>query len=139
MKELVSITTTKVRFSEVDSMHIVWHGNYVKFMEDGREAFGKEFGLGYYDVYEEGFMTPIVKVDLDYKKQVSYGDEVEIRTIYQDVDAAKISFRYELRRLSDGEIVAKGKSIQVFTNKEGELQITNPHFYENWKIKNGLR
>ena len=28
-----------VRFSEVDSMRIVWHGNYLKYFEDGRESF----------------------------------------------------------------------------------------------------
>ncbi len=138
MKELVNITSSKVRFSEVDSMHIVWHGNYVKFLEDGREAFGSEFGLGYYDVYGHGFMTPIVKVDIDYKRQVKYGDEVEIKTIYENVDAAKICFRYELRRKSDNAIVIKAKTTQVFLDKEGELQITNPSFYVEWKKKMGL-
>lgn len=138
MKQLINTIQTKVRFSEVDSMHIVWHGNYVKFLEDGREAFGETYGLGYYDVYNQGFMTPIVKVDLDYKKQVKYGDIVEVKTIFESVDAAKISFKYELRRLSDGAIVAKAHTIQVFLDKEGELQITNPQFYLDWKAKHGV-
>jgi len=108
-------------------------------MEDGREAFGKEYGLGYYDVYDEGYMTPIVNVNLDYKKQVRYGDEVEIKTIFEDVVAAKICFSYEMRRASDGEIVAKGVSTQVFLDTEGQLQLTNPAFYDKWKVKHGLR
>ena len=45
MKELINRSKIEVRFSEVDSMSVVWHGNYVKYLEDGREAFGKEFGL----------------------------------------------------------------------------------------------
>lgn len=45
---LVNKTSLRVRFSEVDSMQIVWHGEYVRYFEDGREAFGREFaGLGY--------------------------------------------------------------------------------------------
>ena len=32
----------EIRFSEVDSMKIVWHGSYAKYFEDAREAFGKE-------------------------------------------------------------------------------------------------
>ena len=40
-----------IRFSEVDSLRVVWHGHYVKFFEDGRETFGKEFGLGYLDIF----------------------------------------------------------------------------------------
>lgn len=138
MKELINVTDIKVRFSEVDAMQIVWHGNYVKFLEDGREAFGQQYGLGYFDVYEKGFLTPIVKVDVDYKHQVHYGDELEIKTIFKSVAAAKIYFEYEISRKSDNKVVAKAMSIQVFLNKEGELQITNPPFYQEWKKVNGL-
>ena len=44
---LIDRTTIKVRFSEIDSMQIVWHGEYVRYFEDGRESFGKHYGLGY--------------------------------------------------------------------------------------------
>ena len=43
---LINSCKVKVRFSEVDSMAVVWHGNYVKYLEDGREAFGLQFGVG---------------------------------------------------------------------------------------------
>ncbi len=138
MKQLISNTRVKVRFSEVDSMHIVWHGNYVKFMEDGREAFGNEFNLGYYDVYNKGYLIPIVKVNLDYKQQVKYGDELNVETIYKNVDAAKICFDYKISRVSDNVVVAKASSVQVFIDKQGELQITNPPFYLEWKKSKGL-
>ena len=36
---LTNRTTFRVRFSEIDSMQIVWHGEYVRYFEDGREAF----------------------------------------------------------------------------------------------------
>ena len=42
---LISEIEIDIRFSETDAMGVVWHGNYLKFFEDGREAFGKEFGL----------------------------------------------------------------------------------------------
>ena len=38
---LTNRTTFRVRFSEIDSMQIVWHGEYVRYFEDGREAFGE--------------------------------------------------------------------------------------------------
>ncbi len=31
---LVGKTSLRVRFSEVDSMQIVWHGEYVRYFED---------------------------------------------------------------------------------------------------------
>ena len=137
--ELVSITETKERFSEVDSMQIVWHGNYVKFVEDGREAFGLEHGLGYMDVYKHGYMTPIVKVNVDYKRQVKYGDTIIVKTKFEDCDAAKIKFSYKLFRASDNKLAATADSIQVFTDEKGELQLTNPPFFVEWKKKMKLR
>ena len=48
---LSCITPLRVRFSEVDSMRVVWHGEYVRYFEDGREAFGEQYpGLGYLDI-----------------------------------------------------------------------------------------
>ena len=42
----------QVRFSEVDSIKMVWHGNYITYMEDAREAFGRKYGLEYMYIYD---------------------------------------------------------------------------------------
>lgn len=138
MNKLTNRTETKIRFNEVDSMRIVWHGNYVKYLEDGREAFGRQYKLGYYNVYEYGLMTPIVKLDIDYKRQVKYDDTIIIETEYVPTDAAKIVFDYRLYRASDNQLVLKARSIQVFIDEKGELQITNPDFYTEWKQRWGV-
>lgn len=122
-----------VRFSDVDSMQIVWHGNYVKFLEDGREHFGSEFGLGYFDIYNQGYMVPIVKVDMDYKITVRYGDEVTIETHFVKSDAAKIIFDYKVYRNSDRKLALTARTVQVFLDLDGNLQLTNPDFYIEWK------
>lgn len=135
---LVNTTVVPVRFSEVDALGIVWHGHYIKFFEDGREAFGKEFGLGYLDVYKHHFATPLVNIQVDFKKTVKYGDSVKIETRYVACPAAKIIFHYKITRCSDNEVVATGESTQVFMNLQHELYITNPDFYNDWKLKMGI-
>lgn len=138
MTALTNRTTTLIRFSEVDSLGIVWHGNYVKYLEDGREAFGREFGLGYDDVYKSGLLIPIIKLDIDFKLPVRYGEEVLIETTFVNEAAAKIVFDYTLYRKSDDALVLTARSIQVFLNEKSELEMTNPDFYLNWKKKMGL-
>ena len=66
--ELIDRKEITVRFGEVDSMAIVWHGNYIKYFEDGRESFGSKYDLGYLDVHRHNVMIPIVKVTCDFKK-----------------------------------------------------------------------
>lgn len=132
IQTLSNTTVVPVRFSEVDALGIVWHGHYLKFFEDGREAFGRAYELGYLDIYKHNFATPLVKINVDFKKTVKYGDHVKIITTYVHSAAAKIIFRYEIYRESDGELVATGESTQVFMNLEHELYITVPEFFTNW-------
>ena len=72
---LTNRTTFRVRFSEIDSMQIVWHGEYVRYFEDGREAFGKQYGLDYMSIYREGYMVPIVDLTCQFKQSLSFGEE----------------------------------------------------------------
>lgn len=127
--------TIRVRFSEVDSMQIVWHGEYVRYFEDGRESFGKHYGLGYMDIYREGYMVPIVDLNCQFKQPLSFGEEVIIETRYIACEAAKIKFEYVLYRAADNTIVATGSTIQVFLNTNRELVLTSPAFYQEWKKK----
>lgn len=138
MRELINITDIFVRFSEVDSMAVVWHGNYVKYLEDGREAFGRQYGLGYNDVFAAGYMTPIVKMELNYVKTTSYGEELTIESKLIPTDAAKVVFEYRVYRKSDHALVLKAKTVQVFMDLEGNMELTNPEFYLKWKRENGL-
>ena len=131
---LVSQTSVKVRFNEVDSLGIAWHGHYVKYFEDGREAFGAEHGLGYLDVYQNGLVTPIVSLTCHYKKPLSYGDSILVETTFVDSPAAKIHFTYKIYQKERGELIAEGSTTQVFLEAESRnLLLSTPVFFEDWK------
>ncbi len=136
---LKNIKETEVRFSEVDSMGIVWHGHYIKYFEDGRESFGREHQLGYMDVYDRGFFIPIVNINCNYKKPIVYNGPLMIETTFVDTPAAKIIFDYKLYHKETGEVYATGTSEQVFLTKERELHLTIPEFYARWKKEKGLQ
>jgi acyl-CoA thioester hydrolase len=129
-------TELVVRFNEADPLGIVWHGHYVRYFEDGREAFGNEYGLSYLDVYKEGYVVPVVKFQCDYKKSLRYGDKMFIDTTYTPCLAAKLLFSYQLYNAKTMELVAKGSSVQVFLDlKTNALHLTNPPFFQTWKEK----
>jgi len=133
---LIDRTEATVRFSEVDAMGIVWHGNFAKYMEDGRESFGRRYRLGYYDLYEQGLLVPIVNMNIDYKLQVKYGERIVIETTWENCAAAKIIFNYRILRESDSALLMTAQTTQVFLNKKGELELTCPGFYQEWKKRN---
>ena len=125
-----------VKFSEVDSLRVVWHGHYVRYFEDGREAFGKEYKIGYLDIYQHGFAVPLIDLEVKFKRILEYGDTAIIETSFIDSPAAKLIFEYVIRSKNHGYVVCTGKSTQVFMIPETkELHITIPSFFEEWKKK----
>jgi len=134
--ELFATKEVEIRFSEVDSMGVVWHGHYAIYFEDAREAFGAKYGLEYLMMYDKGFFEPIVELTFKYKRVLIYGMKPEITITYRPCEAAKIIFDYEIRDTETGEVVVTGHSVQVFMDKDShQLVLTSPDFYEEWKRK----
>lgn len=127
----------EIRFSEVDSMRIVWHGSYPLYFEDARECFGEKYGLGYMTFFENGFFAPLVELNFQYKKPIIYGMHPRIDIIYRPTESAKIVFDYEIYA-EDNSILATGHSVQVFMDKNYQLVWNNPQFYIQWKKKWGI-
>ncbi len=128
----------EIRFSEVDMMGVVWHGSYVTYLEDAREAFGTRFGLSYNRYIVENIFAPIVELNFHYRKPLRYGMKPVVRITYRPSDAAKIIFDYEMVNPADGEVFLKATSVQVFMDRDYNLLWEAPAFYLDWKKKMGL-
>lgn len=138
MKKEISFTSdVRVRFTETDPLGIVWHGNYIQYFEDGREAFGRHHGISYLDQKKHNFSTPIVKSSCEHKLPLEYGDVATIKTTYVDSAAAKMVFRYEILN-PEGKVVCTGETVQVFVELLGEMSLEIPDFFREWKQKVGL-
>ena len=131
--QLTSEKEVSIRFNEVDSMLIVWHGNYVKYLEDGREDFGKKYGIGYLQVKEDGYGLPIVDMTIKYKKPLYYGDSVIVETTFVKTNSAKLVFKYRLISPKTSQVLCTATTTQVFLDTNGLLQITDPPSFKAWK------
>ena len=137
-RELVVEKELEIRFSEVDMMGVVWHGNYPLYLEDAREAFGAEFGLSYALYIRENVFVPIVKMDVDYKRPVRFGMRPVIRIEYVPTDAAKVIFAYKLYDKESGDVFLTARTVQVFMDRDYKLMWFSPDFYTQWKRQMGL-
>lgn len=124
-----------IRFEEVDSVGIVWHGRYPSFFEDGRVGFGHKYGVSYSDFIGHRFPVPIRQLSVDYFEPLHFEDEIEIETILHWTEAAKMSFEYHIYK---GEnVVCAGHTVQLMLDDKLELLLAPPEFYldfmEKWK------
>jgi len=139
MKELTNITTFRVRFSEVDSLRIVWHGNYLKYFEDGRDAWAEQYGFDFMHVYEKhGLLMPLAESRMSYKHPMRYNETGLIETTFVNSPAAKMIFRYRVFDAQRTQLKATGETVQVFVDLDHVLQLNTPPFFEQWKHKMGL-
>jgi len=132
---LEETTTARVRFHEVDSLRIVWHGHYVTYFEDARRAFGRRYGIDYPAFIEHNVAAPVVNLWLDFKQPARLNDELAVTARLLQPTSAKIEFDYEIHR--GRQLLVTGGTVQVFTKPDGELLLAPPLFvqelYRQWE------
>lgn len=138
MKELSVEKQIEVRFSEVDMMGVAWHGSYMMYLEDAREAFGARYGLSYCRYISENIFVPLVDMQLSYKRPVKYGMKPIVKITYVPCESAKIVFDYEIYDPETGTVCLTARSTQVFMDRDYNLMWYSPDFYNEWKKLMGL-
>jgi len=128
---LVAECLQRVRFNEVDSLKMVWHGHYINYFEQGRNEWGRKFGFRFQNVIENGFAIPIVQLHIDHFHPLKYDELIRIKTLCHWTEAAKINFGYEIYA-ENGILSAGGYTIQVYTDKAGNLMVLRPNFVESF-------
>lgn len=127
----------RVRFEEVDTMRIVWHGRYPSYFEDGRVALGRRYGISYSDFIREQIPVPIRQMIIDYHHSLVFEDEFEIETILHWSDAARLNFEYVIRN-AEGRSVCTGCTVQLMLGRDLEVLLTPPPFFmgflERWRL-----
>ena len=115
-----------VEFFDVDSMQVVWHGNYLKFMERTRCALLDKIGYNYREMIASGYAWPVVDVRLKYIRPLVFGQSVRVRaTIVDYENRLKIAYLiYD--PLEEGKIF-EGHSVQMAVDaRTGESCFATP-------------
>ena len=131
--ELKASKLLDIRFSEVDSMNVVWHGSYMLYFEDARELFGEQYDLSYMGYVRHGYYAPMVEMNIQWKKPILYGMQPRIDIIYRPTVAAKVVFDYEIHDTADESLIASAHSVQVFMDLNYQLVLYSPEFYVEWQ------
>lgn len=114
-------TTITVRFNEVDAYQVAWHGHYVGWMEIGRLALARRFGLDPFQLTELGYLGPVVQLEVKYLRPARCNDNLTIRTTLEPSEAANLVFISEITGL-DGRRLASGRTVHALTDMHGILQ-----------------
>jgi len=118
-------TPIKVRFNEIDAYHVAWHGHYVAWMEVGRSELAGLFGLDADQLAAEGYLAPVITLELNYKRPLRYAEEARVLTTLKRTETATLEFACRIIG-ADGSVAATGKTVHALTDLAGVLQFQVP-------------
>ena len=78
----------EVRFHDVDMVGVVWHGHYLRYLENARWAFMNQLGYGLQRMLESGVAWPIVELQTKYISPARFGDRLRVRASLVEWEAA---------------------------------------------------
>lgn len=118
-------TPLSVRFNEVDSYGVAWHGHYVGWMEVGRNDLAGRFGLDAAQLAALGYLAPVVELELKYRRPARYNEELRILTTARRTETATLEFSCRIVAV-DGSLCAAGRTVHALTDLDGVLQYRLP-------------
>jgi acyl-CoA thioester hydrolase len=115
--------SVKIRaiYADTDAMGIVYHGNYIRWFEIGRNELFRAMGILYREVEEAGFNLPVTQVYCHYLLPTLYDDEVLVETDIAYMKRASIKFTYLIRHDTRGTVLTEGYTVHACTDKEGKI------------------
>jgi acyl-CoA thioester hydrolase len=79
--------------SQTDYSGYVWHGSYLRWLEEARIAALREIGVDYATLVREGCELPVVHLDLNYRRSLSLGQTAVVKTCLRD--RQRVRMRWE--------------------------------------------
>src|SRR5580698_9471561 len=120
-----SVTRIRARYSETDQMGVVYHANYLIWMEVARVDYCRTAGFRYRDLESEyGVLLVVTEVGCRYLSPARYDDEIEIATSLKRANHRAVTFEYAMRSVPEegdgdkGRRIATGHTSHIFLNRD---------------------
>ena len=103
-------TEVRVIYGDTDQMGIVYHANYLRFFERGRNEFIRASGISYAEIEGEGFILPLIESNVRYKVPALFDELLTIETRVTRVTRLKVAFEYRVFKPATAELKANDET-----------------------------
>ncbi|WP_313800326.1 thioesterase family protein [Cytobacillus sp.] len=127
----VSTREIEVRYAETDQMGVVYHANYLIWMELGRTQLIKDLGFNYAELEKDGILSPVLDIQASYKKPLLYGQKAIVKTWIDEYDGLRVNYGYEIFN-EEGELAVTGLTKHVCVKKDSFRPLSIRKKYPAW-------
>lgn len=111
----------RVRYAEVDQMGSLHHSRYWVYFEMGRTELLRAQGVDYRDLEDQGVGFVIAKCSARFLAAARYDDILTLSTRITRTGRARIDHAYELKRKSDGLLIATAETTLACVDAESRI------------------
>ena len=98
----------RIYYEDTDAAGVVYHANYIKYLERARTEFFRDHGLLLVKLAEDGFVFPVVRLELDFKSPARHDDLLSVKTTPVRTAGASFTLCQRIVRYSDGMLLLEG-------------------------------
>jgi acyl-CoA thioester hydrolase len=117
-----NITKVRVIYADTDAMGVVYHTNYIKWFELGRNEFMRQLGVPYTELGKLALNLPLIKVSCEYLKFAMYDQLLTVGTSFDYIKKATIRFNSRIWDENKETLLVEGYTIHACTNNEGKIR-----------------
>jgi acyl-CoA thioester hydrolase len=115
-----------VAFHDVDVAGVVWHGHYLKYLENARWALMARLDFGLDAMIASGYAWPIVDVHVKYVRAARFNDRLSVQASLVEWEN-RLTVNYLVTNAATTERVARARTVQVAIEAStGVLQFATP-------------
>jgi len=130
----ISKKQIEIRYAETDQMGVVYHANYIVWLEVGRAQLLKDIGYNYASLEELGYVSPVLDLNIQYKKSLRYGQITTVKTWVKKHDKLRTTYGYEICH-EDGSIAATAESVHTLIRKDNFRPVALSKIDPAWDAK----
>lgn len=128
---VISEKQIEIRYAETDQMGVVYHANYVIWLEIGRTQLIKDLGFEYNKLEEDGYVSPVLDVSIQYKAAMRYGQVATVRTWVETHSKLRTTYGYEILH-EDGTVAATAQTVHTLVKKDNFRPVALSRVDASW-------
>ncbi len=102
----VHVLPVRIYYEDTDFSGVVYHANYLRFMERGRSDYLRLMGVHHHELAasKEPVSWAVMRMEIDFLKPARIDDALEVHTAYTKLTGASIYAQQSIKR-GDEELV----------------------------------
>ena len=115
MVALVHHWPIRIYYEDTDSVSVVYHSNYLKYMERARTEWLRDFEIDQKALKDNlNLMFVVHEIDIKFTRPAVFNDEIEVQTKLEKLGSVKIELEQKIFRSS--EILIESRVVVASVN-----------------------